>query len=224
MQNANVKPEIGQGINDFIQKHRKPIIVSAGSVALLLVIGIVGLSLADMFSKKAINTVEDFSGRYESMRYSINEEYMENDAAELIAEVESFAKKNSGYAGAKAWSIAGNIHSEKKNWADAETAWIACAEKSAKNYLAPVAWFNAGVAAEEQGKAEQAIECYAKSLSATAGFSSAPSAQFSIGRLRETLNEREAAIAAYRAVISGWPYDSTWTNLAHSRIIALELQ
>jgi len=57
-------------------------------------------------------------------------------------------------------------------------------------------------------------------------FSSAPRAQFSVGRLHETLNENEKAVEAYRAVISSWPYDQIhdqiWTNLARSRIIALE--
>ena len=220
----NETPGIGQRINDFIQKNRKLIYFSAGAIVLILVISITVFSLMDASRSKAITAVEDFSSRYESLRNSINEEYMESDVAELIAELESFAKKNSGYAGGKAWSIIGSIHSEKKDWVEAEAAWLAAAGKSEKNHIAPIAWFNAGIAAEQQGKTEQAIDNYAKSLSATAGFSAAPRAQFSIGRLRETLNDRDAAIAAYRAVISGWPYDNVWTSLAHSRIIALDLQ
>jgi len=55
-------------------------------------------------------------------------------------------------------------------------------------------------------------------------FPAAPRAQFSVGRLRESLNEDEKAIEAYRAVISSWPNDQVWTNLARSRIIALEIK
>ena len=224
MQKQNEKPEVGQEINDFIQKHRKPILITAGALVLLLIASIAAFSLMDFLHGRAISKVEDFGSRYESLRFLINEEYMEYDVSQLLEELESFAKKNSGYAGGKAWSLIAGIHADKKEWAQAETAWVEAAGKSAKNYLAPVAWFNAGIAAEEQGKAEEAIEYLSKSISAPAGFSSAPRAQFSIGRLRETLDDRDAAIAAYRAVISGWPYDNVWTSLAHSRIITLEME
>lgn len=224
MQNQNETDGIARTINDFIQKHRKPILISAGAVILLLILSAAAFSLIDVFRGRAISAVEDLSNRYETLRYAINEEYMERDIAELLADTESFAKKNSSYAGGKAWSIIGSIYSEKKDWEKAEDAWVSAAGKSEKNYLAPIAWFNAGIAAEQQEKPQQAIDHYAKSLSATAGFAAAPRAQFAIGRLRETLNEKDAAIAAYRAVIAGWPYDSAWTNLARSRIIMLELQ
>ena len=223
MQNQNEQPGTGQRINDFIQKNRKTIIIAAGALALILVISIAAFSINDILKGKAVSAVEELNSRYESIRHSINEEYMESEAAALLAELETFAEKNSGYAGGKAWSIIGSIYSEKKDWSEAEAAWAEAAAKSEKSYLAPVAWFNAGIAAEEQGKIEEAIDYFSKSLSAPAGFSSAPRAQFSIGRLNETLDNREAAIAAYRAVIAGWPYDAVWTNLAHSKIIALEL-
>ena len=224
MQNQNEKTGAVQDINDFIQKHRKPLFITAGALLLLLIISIAVFPLMDMYRGMAIGKVEDFSGRYETLRSVINEEYMEHDVEQLLAELESFAKKNSSYAGAKAFSIIASIHTDRKNWAEAEAAWVGAAEKSAKYYLAPVAWFNAGIAAEEQGMAEKAIEYLSKSISAPAGFSAAPRAQFSIGRLRETLDDRDAAIDAYQAVISGWPYDNVWTSLAKTRIIALELQ
>jgi len=224
MQKPNEKPEIGEGINDFIQNHRRPIVISAVVIALLLIVSIAAFSLMDVFRKKAISDVEGFSDRYESLQSSINEEYSSNDVAELLADLEPFAQRTSGFAGGKAWSIVGGIYSAREEWAEAEAAWVKAAEKTAKNYLAPLALFNAGVAAEQQGKYEQAIDYYAQSISAPAGFSSAPRAQFSIGRLRETLNDKDAAIAAYRAVISLWPNEGVWANLARSRIIALELQ
>ena len=223
MQNTNETAEPGQRINDFIQKHRKIIYISSGAVLLILILCIGVFFVMDMTGKKAISVVEDFTSRYESLRSTINETYMETDVAQLLAELEPFAKKSSGYAGGKAWSIIGSIHSAKSSWAEAETAWASAAGKSAKSYLTPLAWFNAGVAAEEQGKTAEAIDYYTKSLAAPAGFSAAPRAQFAIGRLREALNENEEAITAYRAVISGWPYEQVWTSLAHSRIIALEM-
>ena len=229
MQNQNEKTGIGEGINEFVQKNRKPIFVSLVMVVALLVISIAVLSLMDMLRGRAIVAVEEFSSRYESLRSSIHEEHADDedehshgDVEELLAELESFAGKNSGYAGARAWTLVGNIHNGRKEWAEAEAAWVKAAEKSEKNYLGPVAWFNAAVAAEEQEKAEQAIDYYTRSLSSPADFPSAPRAQFSIGRLHESLNQKNEAIAAYNSVISGWPYDRVWTNLAYSKIIFLE--
>jgi tetratricopeptide (TPR) repeat protein len=222
MQNANEKTGVGDGINDFIQKYRKPIFISTGLALLALIAFIAALSFIGMLRGKAVSAAEDFNSRYEALQASITEASSEQDVGELLEELEAFAKKNSGYAGGKAWSIMGAVYSAKKDWARAETAWASAAKAAKKNYLVPLAWFNAGAAAEEQGKTEAAIEYYSNSLTLAADFPAAPRAQFALGRLHETLNQNDAAIEAYRAVISTWPYDMVWTSLAHSRIIALE--
>ena len=213
---------MGESINSFIQKHRKPIYISAGVVLLLLIVCIAAFYLLDVFHNKAISAVEELGGRYEILRDSINEDYSSVDVDALLEDLEKFPQKNSGYPGSRAWTLIARIHSDQKNWPEAEAAWIAAAEKAGNTYLAPVAWFNAAAAAEEQGKTEEAIDYYSRCISSPSGFPSASRAQFSIGRLRESLNEDDEAIAAYRAVISGWPNETIWNNLAHSRIIALE--
>ena len=222
MQNPNEKPNLSEGINDFVQKNRKTIFLSLGVIVLLLAGCIAALSLMDMLRQKAISTAEELSARYESLRFTIAEESSAADVEALLADLEAFAKKNSGYAGGRAWALAAGIRSDKKEWEQAETAWASAAETAAKTYLGPAAWFNAGIAAEEQGKNAEALEYYAKSLSPAIVFPAASRAQFSIGRLKEALNDNAAAIEAYRAVITNWPYDTVWTNLAHSRIAALE--
>ncbi|MDR0494449.1 MAG: tetratricopeptide repeat protein [Treponema sp.] len=222
MQNANEKTGMSGGIYEFIQKRRKPIFISAGLALLLLVAFVAALSFIGMLKEKAIAASEEFNRRYEALQASVTDDLSEKDLGELLAELEVFAKKNSGYAGGKAWSIMGAVYSEKKEWAQAEAAWASAAKAAKKTYLVPLAWFNAGAAAEEQGKTEAAVEYYSNSLAYAAGFPAAPRAQFAIGRLSEALNQNEAAIEAYRAVISSWPYDQAWASLAHSRIIALE--
>jgi len=212
----------GEKINDFIQKNRKPIFISAAALLVLLIAVIAALALMDSFRKKAIAAVEDFNERCETMLPSITEEYFTDDVNSLLGELTVFAKKNSGYAGGRAWILIGGIHAARKDWADAEAAYASAAQSAGKNYLAPLAWFNAAAAAEEQGKTAEAIGYYSSSLTTTAEFTAAPRAQFSVGRLHESLNEDAKAIEAYRAVISGWPYDQVWANLARSRIIALE--
>jgi len=230
MQMANEKQgvekaaSISEKLNDFIQKNRKPIFIMAASLFVLLIAVIAALSLMDVFRNRAIAAVEDLSDRYETLLPSITgtEEDFPDDVNALLEELTAFAEKNSGYPGGRAWLLIGGLYSAKKDWAGAETAYVSAAETAAKNYLSPLAWFNAAVAAEEQGKTPEAIEYYGNSLAAPVVFPAAPRAQFSVGRLHETLNEDEKAIEAYRAVISGWSYDEVWTNLARSRIIALE--
>jgi len=222
----NEKPvaddDISEDINSFIQKHRRSIFATAGVLALAIVVVIVVISAMSTLNKKAVAVAEELNERYESLRSSITEDGKAGDVAALIADIEAFAGKKSGYAAGRAWAISARIHGEKKEWVEAENAWVRSAQAAAKTYLAPLSWFNAGVAAEEQGKTEEAIEHYTKAVSADAGFSSAPRAQFSIGRLLETSEDNAGAIAAYREVISRWPNDTAWHNLALSRIIALE--
>jgi tetratricopeptide (TPR) repeat protein len=223
MQNENVRPvTVSEGINEFVQKHRKPIFVVAGLMVLSVLGFIAVLSITDLVRGKAISAVEALADRYVTLSPSITEDYSAVDVEELLADLESFAKKNSGYAGGRAWTIIASIHGEKGEWAAAETAWASAAKKAKGTYLVPLAYFNAGAAAEEQGKTETAIEYY--TLSLATDFPGAARAQFAIGRLQEALNDTTAAIDAYRAVISGWPHEGVWISLAHSRILALEIQ
>jgi tetratricopeptide (TPR) repeat protein len=221
-QGADNNANVSERINEFIQKNRKPIFVSAAAALVILIAVITAFSLMDVLRNRAIIAVENFNSRYETIKPSVTEDYFSDDVASLIEELTLFAKKNSGYPGARAWLIIGGIYAEKKEWDKAEEAYTAAAKAAAKIYLGPVAWFNAAAAAEEQGKTLEAIEYYNSSLDSLSEFAAAPRAKFSVGRLHETLNEDEKAVEAYRAVISGWPHDQVWTNLARSRIIALE--
>jgi tetratricopeptide (TPR) repeat protein len=140
---------------------------------------------------------------------------------DLLDDLEALGKKAPGYPAARAWFMAANIRHERKEWQEAQRAWLAAAKKGAPTHLTPVCLYNAAVAAEAAGDTDSALSNYQKSISFT-DFPAAARAQFSIGRLEEAKGDSEAAIAAYRAVIEKWPSDTGWSNLAHSRIIALE--
>ena len=228
MEKNSEKTNTSEWINNFIRKNRKPIFISLGVIVLFFVGSVAALSLIDVFRKKAISEVEELGRRYEELRFTISDaasaESVNPDVDTLLADLETFAKKTSGFAGGRAWSIIARIHGERKEWPDAETAWRNAAAAASKTYLGPVSLFNAAVAAEEQGKNAQAIELYAMSVSHAIAFPEAPHAQFSIGRLNETLNDRTGAIEAYRLVLARWPNTSVWANLAYSRIIALETE
>ncbi|GHT56475.1 hypothetical protein FACS1894109_05530 [Spirochaetia bacterium] len=213
----------GESINNFIQKNRKGILVCFGVIVVLLAGFIGGLAIRDAVRNKAISRAEDFNTRYEELRWDISEGTKVEETTALLAELTVFAEKNSGYAGGRAWAIIAGIRGDKKEWAEAELAWSSAAKAASKTYLAPVALFNAAAAAEEQGNTEDAIRLYTECLVRADIFPAAARAQFSIGRLRESQSDSAAALEAYRTLVSKWPNDSIWTNLAQNRIIALQL-
>ena len=100
----------GQRINDFIQKNRKTIFITAGAIVLVFVGSVIALSLIGFVQKKAISEVEELTARYEEVRFKINDEASAEEVQTLLADINSFAKKNSGVAGGRAWSIIGRIH------------------------------------------------------------------------------------------------------------------
>ncbi|GHV93900.1 hypothetical protein AGMMS50293_02200 [Spirochaetia bacterium] len=222
MQNVTESVNLNERINEFVQKNRKIIFISLGLIVLILVGTVASISLIEVFQKKAISEVEELNRRYEVLRFNIAEESVAGDVETLLSDLNALAKKTSGYVGGKAWSIAASIHSDKKQWPEAESAWLDAAKTASKTYLAPLAYYNAAAAAEEQGKTPEAIELYTQSANHPASFPAAAHAQFSVGRLNEVLNNRDAALEAYRSLITKWPNDTTWINLAHSRIITLE--
>jgi tetratricopeptide (TPR) repeat protein len=223
-ENFNEKVSLGEGINNFIQKNRKGILLCFGIIVVLLAGFIGGLAIRDAVRNKAISRVEDFNTRYEELRWDINEVSKEADVSALLNDLTAFAEKTSGYAGGRAWAIIAGIRGDKKEWPQAEQAWSSAAKAASKTYLAPVALFNAAAAAEEQGNAEDAIRLYTECLVKADNFPGAPRAQFSIGRLQESQNSSSAALEAYRALVSKWPADPIWTNLAQNRIIELQLK
>ncbi|MCL2242875.1 MAG: tetratricopeptide repeat protein [Treponema sp.] len=221
---SNQNDKLTDKINDFVQRNRKGILTAV----IILAVGIAGtiafFSLNDYFNRKAIADLEELDKRLSELKTEINEESGTGDAEALLADLNAFAKNKSGFAGGKAWSSIAQIHTDRKEWAEAESAWRNAARAGAKTYLGPVALFNAAVAAEEQGKLEEAIELLRNCIAHKFDFPAAPRAQFSIGRINESLNNIPAAIEAYRAVMINWSHITVWSNLAQSRITALEIR
>jgi tetratricopeptide (TPR) repeat protein len=211
----------GERLADFIQNNRKKLIITIVSTVVLVAAVIAGLSILDILREKALEKVENFTQRYDTLIIDINEPSKEAEVRTLIDELTVFAESNSAYAGARAYSLLGSIYAEQKDWVQAEKAWTGAARTASKTYLAPVSLFNAAVAAEEQGNIDQAISLYTESASYAENFPAAPRSQFSVGRLYEEQGNTQAAIDAYRRIGEKWPSASTWINLAQNRLIAL---
>jgi len=221
MQN-NENQNVADKINDFVTKNRKAIFIVIGAIIVLFIGLIAYLSISDTLNKKAITALDELNGKVDDLSLNNEEDYNTPEVETLLAEIKTFAEKTNGFAGSKAWAIIGQIYSGRKDWANAQEAWLSAAKKGNKTYLAPIALFNAAAAAEEQGNLEQAIELLERCVAHKFEFPAAPRAQFSIGRLHETLGNNTAAMDAYRAVLINWPQMPVWHNLARSRIAVIE--
>jgi tetratricopeptide (TPR) repeat protein len=206
----------GDRVALFIQNHRRPLLIVLAVIAVGIIGFIAAFSVVNALQKNAIVQVDEYASRLAELG-----DPGSSEADALLEELNDFAPKTFGYAAGKAYSLIGEIHAARKEWALAEEVWFTSSKKAPKIFLAPFSLFNAGVAAEEQGKLDKALEYHALCVEYSGLNPAAVRAQFSIGRIQEQRNNTEDAIEAYRKVIENWGNNTNWSNLARSRIIAL---
>ena len=217
-----------QKINDFIQRNRKALLVTVSAIVGGVIIFVAVVSIRDAMASSAFNKIDEFERRYQNISISYSGALADigmrdDNIGLLLEELDAFAKKNSGYVSARAYALSANIFESLFSWSEAEYAWTNAAVAASRTYLGPVAYFNAAAAAEEQGNFGRAIDLYNKVVEYGDDFYATSRAQFSIGRIYETMGDRIAAIAAYQTLVSRWSGDNIWSNLAHSRILALSI-
>ena len=216
---------IAERLAEFIQKNRRVLLFGFVAAIVILFGFATAFTLREKLQERAFRNFDVLDQRFQVLRpYIGSEEINTSRQAELNAllqELNVFTARNWGFAAVRAWAVIAEIHEGEKNWAEAEQAWISAAKAAGKSYLAPVSLFNAAVAAEEQGNIDSAIDLYTQALDHEDIFPAAARAQFFIGRLHESRNDRQAALEAYRTLLSKWPADQLWSNLAQSRIIIL---
>ncbi len=206
---------------NFIQRNRKALLILVISIAAAIIIAAIIVAIVDATRVKAIDTVEQYSEQYDSLRAKSSDANATKELDTLLKDVQTFATSHGGYAGARAETILAQIHGDRKEWKDAEAAWISAAQKIPQSYLAPVAYYNGASAAEEAGDTAKAIELYTRCVDTYGdNFPLAPRAYFSLGRLQEQEKNTAAALATYNKMVNKWPNES-WTKLAHSRILVL---
>ena len=226
--NAQSKDELtfDEKIGELIQKNRMRLLVGFGAIVLIIAGFIIVSVVREKNLSNALTKLDALNRRYGSLKASISgEEEMSlsqsSELAVLLADINEFEHKNSGFAAARAYTLSANIYMDQKNWGLAEEKWVKASEAAHKTYLAPIAVYNAAVSAEENGKIEAAIAYYSKAAGYEESFPEAARAQFSVGRLEESRNNKNSAIAAYRNLLAKWPNDPVWPNLAQDRLLIL---
>jgi len=218
------KENVGDKINDFIQRNRKVIFSITGIIIILFIGAVVFIYVNDKMEKKASEGLEDLTGKFKELKEYINDEEKKDEVDALTDDLKEYAVKTKGFAGSKAWSLIAEIHAGREDWALAEEAFISSAREGGKTYLGPLSLLNAASAAEQQGNFEQAIDLLKQCLSSKIEFPQAPRAQFALGRLNEKLGNFPEALEAYRVILTNWPDIPSWQQLARNRIIAIEIQ
>jgi len=224
MQNNNEKQNIGDKINNFVQKNRKGIFISFGILVFLFLGFIAYIFVSDSMNAKAIAELEELNRKYTDLESDISAGISTDEIESLTNDLSEFAQRSKGFPASRAWAMIGQIYSERKDWPLAEEAWLNSANAGEKTYLGPIALFQAAAVCEEQGKFEEAIELYKRCISSNFEFPSAPRAQFSVGRLYEQIEDFPAALDAYRNVLVNYNNIPVWQHLARSRITAIEVR
>ena len=212
---------VGDKLTNFIQHNKRIFTFSIIAISACLVIFVASYIISTKLHEKSLVEIEKLYSDYSNLKNdglssSGNEEVIKSQ----IQTLSEFGRKNSGYAGARAYAILGELHSERKEWPEAEDAWTHAADKAPKIYLAPVSLFNAALAAEEQGRNESALKLYDRVLNYESSFPGAPRACFSTGRIHEEMKNTDAALRAYQSVVEKWP-SSPWAKYSQSRIISI---
>jgi len=224
MAEAQEKLSIAEKLIEFIQKNRKVLFIGFLVVAVGLVGSIAGLTVQERLRTNAFMRLDEFAQRHQALMPYIGGEQLlrQGEINALLEELAVFASRNSAPVAARAFDMIANIYWAQERWADAERAWTSAANALQRPHLSPISLFNAAVAAEYEGDFESAIALHTRVVQDHEHviFVAARS-QFSIGRLHEARGDMEAALAAYRGLLSRWPQDALFANLAQSRIILL---
>ncbi|MDR2602123.1 MAG: hypothetical protein LBC53_06700 [Spirochaetaceae bacterium] len=206
----------------FFYKYKRPVLAFIIIVTAFILGMVAYFAINEIVTKAATLELENLVAKYEELNpdFGSSEGEAKEKADALLAEIEAFAKKSGGYAGARAWSMAAGVYAERKDWEKGASSYVNSAKKAKNGYLAPVSWYNAAVCAEENGKDADAKAFLEKSLTYK-DFPLAARVRFSIARILEK-TDVEKALEAYRALINAHEKETGWVNLSQSRIIALE--
>ncbi len=222
-QNQEEKKPVPVVISDFLLRYRR-IILSSIAVVSVIVLAIVIFSVVvEKRNSDATAQIEDLLEKWEKAKGKKEGQELADAEDDILTELNSIAEKNKHLsAGARANLVAAEFYYNKKDWSNARERYLAAVEAKDSIYIAPLAYYNAAVCSEELADPDQAIELYNKALDHDS-FTMKPRALFNIGRIEEQRGNRDLAIASYEKLAESYPDDS-WTLLAKSRIIALQIQ
>lgn len=215
------KATAGERISYYVEKRRNILIAVLAVVVAAIIAYSVFVTVTSKANTKALAALDTVSYEMTQNSSGLSAEELDRRRTRALESLSAYVVKG-GVVGVRANMLAAEIYYSQNDFAAAAASWNAAAEKGKKSYTAPLAYFNAAVAYESSGNLDEAETCYEKAAGST-DFLMASHAEFSLGRVREAKGDSDGAVEAYRSVNAKSP-DSSWGNLAKTRLIALDAE
>ncbi len=218
--NNEEKPSFSQAVADFFFAKRKVLIAAIAAVFALILALVIAAVVRQSRMERAYETISALMDEWSELSAS---DSLDAEAEEkIISSLEETASSNRrNFAGVRANLSAAEIYFSKEDWEAAKGFYEAAAAVSDKYYTTGYALYNAAVCAEELGLLDDALSLFERAESC-ASFPQKARCRFNIARIQEQNASEDAALESYRMLLDLYP-SSQWTDLAHSRIIVLEI-
>ncbi|MFZ4618104.1 MAG: tetratricopeptide repeat protein [Rectinemataceae bacterium] len=210
-------------VSAFLRKARVAILAFAGVLVAAIAVLAIVTTANDSGARKAALAMDKLStdsnawgSETDATKKAELEKSMLSSADSIIA---TYPKSLQAQ---QALGVKATIAGDKKEWEQAEKAWIQASSIMPKAFFAPVALQNAAMVAEERGANDKAKEYYKTFLdrySTTAA--GAAHAWFAMGRLAEEAKDFAGAVGNYEKIFAQWP-QSDWAKLARDRVIFIK--
>lgn len=219
MSDKNEKTTASEKLNGFLEKNRKPVLITF-IVGLVVVVGFIAAAIVvSTYSKKNLAAVEAYYYELTDSSTSLEDAEITKRATECIEKLAPYAKKG-GIVGVRANMLSAELAYILKDYETAVTYYEAAIAKGKKSYTAPVCYYNMGACYEELGKLSEAEDAY-KTAAEFPEFGMVTHAYFSLGRVREAQGNYSGAVEAY-TTLNDKGFDDDWSHLAKTRIIDLQ--
>jgi tetratricopeptide (TPR) repeat protein len=220
----DTKTRIADALSQFLTRYWKPIVFTLAAIVVVIVVVFVYLQIQSSRANDAARALEQLEEDYQGW-LEAEEEGKDELEESVLSQVEDIVGRYSGmYAAGRALMLRAELHWENEAWADSASDYKRVADDYTETHLGPVALFNASAAEEAAGNAETAIEHINLLIERYSGEEPTPElarALFTRGRLNEAENNYDLAAESYNRLVDEHP-QSSWTNLARNRIIALK--
>ncbi len=220
MDNTKEEKTFSDVLGGFFAKTQKFWVV----FLILLVVFSVAIGIFASVTSKARIKGADFldSAVFNLFKAKSNLEGDELATAEdkFLSDVKAFAETNGKNDNTvRAYMMLAETYYQNEDWQNSLDSWLKAAENG-KSYLSGIAYYNVAVCYEQLADIPNAEKYYKLALT-NEDFELKPHTMFNLARVLETQGKTEEAIAEYKNVVNVYS-DSTWADLATSRLIVID--
>lgn len=220
----DTKTRIADAISNLLSRHWKTIVFTFAGIVVVTIGIFAYVQIQENRANEAAQMAEELQLDYEAWQNAEEEEQSVLEEA-IQDSIDELVDRYSGtYAASRALMIRAEIDWEQEEWPAAAETYARVADEYRDSHVAAVALLNAAAAEDAAGNTETALGHVDTLIERYADGEPTPElarAFFARGRLNEELRNYEIAADAYNGLVEDHP-ESSWTNLARNRIIALK--